>query len=673
MTDVPPTILDETERPRPDPTVLDEPAAATTDPPRFPAELAAQYELVRALDQQGAEAELFVVRDSAGAELLLKHYRARALPPDEITEREEITPALMRLDRRYAVPLLRHGTTAEGRRWELYEYLGGDTLAELVGRTGPMAQDQAAGLVRQLCEAVLHLHRHQVLHRDIKPANIVLPRPGQPVLIDYGISRLLDVTVLVDTPKRTPKYAAPEAIFGYFRRQSDWWSVAIIALELVTGRHPYAGRSDPAVMKAYNEGKVPLDGLTDPRLRWLCRGLLVRYPDDRWDDDQVREWLDGGSPKVVEAPPIRDVYPLYIGKVACTEREQAAEAIVKNWDLFCAAYLDPSEPLARAGGGLPPLCDWLAQFGPAESRVVLVRTVLAAPGDPHRKASRLLWWLDRDRPPYHRGERLLPADLRRVAARCARPEADPASAAIVRDLWQDEELLFKLADFRGAADLRRINPEWRDRIRRWQNTMPPPRHRADPTERAAPTVEDLAMLLLSTMDAQAARELDDQSRRRAIRLAIPAITRAAAVIALVTAAVALARLAVPGPAGIGWILLAGFGSVALVAGIEGALANFTGWEYPQWSLLLHLSEARDRLVQRVTLVRGWLGRHRRISVAVAGVGLPAALMLVGLFLVAVVTLAPWLPPLAIGGSHAIGTIIFLLRHWEAGPPEGETR
>lgn len=668
MADVPPTILDEPGRARPHPTVLDEPAGETPPPPpsELPAELAARYELVRVLGQQGAEADLFIVRDATGSERLLKHYRAQTLSPDEIAEREEVAPALKRLDPRYAVPLLDNGM-AENRRWELYDYLGEDTLAEEIGRTGPMEQERAAELVRRLCEAVLHLHSHQVLHRDIKPANIVLPRPGRPVLIDYGISRLLDVTVLVDTPKRTPKYAAPEAIFGYFRRQSDWWSVAIIALELVTGRHPFAGRSDPAVMKAYNEGKVPLDGLTDPRLRWLCRGLLVRHPDDRWDDGEVREWLDGGTPKIVETPPVREVYPLYIGKVACTEREQAAEAIARNWDLFCAAYLDPSEPLAQAGGGLPPLCHWLTQFGPAESRVVLVR-MLAAEGNPHWKAARLLWWLDRDRPPYYRGERLLPADLQRLAARCARSEAGPVSTAIVHDLWQDEELLFKLADFRGAADLRRINPEWRDRVRRWQNTMPPPRRGA---QRPALTVRDLAMLLQSTTDEQAARELDDQSRRRAIRLAVPAITRATAVIALVTAAVAVARLAVPGPAGLAWIVLAGFVSVALVAAIEAMLANFTGWEYPQWSLLLHLAEARDRLAQRVVRVRGWLGEHRRISVAVAAAGLPTALVLAGLFLIALVTLTPWLPPLAIAGSHAVGTIIFLLRHWETGPPEGE--
>ena len=68
-------------------------------------------------------------------------------------------------------------------------------------------------LLVQVCEAVAHAHRNLVVHRDIKPGNILVTAAGVPVLLDFGIAKLLgDEADATRTGLRalTPGYAAPE-------------------------------------------------------------------------------------------------------------------------------------------------------------------------------------------------------------------------------------------------------------------------------------------------------------------------------------------------------------------------------------------------------------------------------------------------------------------------------
>src|SRR5690606_24538744 len=77
-----------------------------------------------------------------------------------------------------------------------------------------------AGRVRllvQVCEAVAHAHRNLVVHRDIKPGNLLVTDAGVPVLLDFGIAKLLDSDAeATRTWMRalTPGYAAPEQVEG---------------------------------------------------------------------------------------------------------------------------------------------------------------------------------------------------------------------------------------------------------------------------------------------------------------------------------------------------------------------------------------------------------------------------------------------------------------------------
>ena len=108
-------------------------------------------------------------------------------------------------------------------------------------------------LLMQLCRAVQHAHQRLVLHRDIKPGNILVRDDGTPVLLDFGIGKLIDSTNREATATQvfTPAYAAPEQIAGRaVTTATDIYGLGCVLHELLSGRSLHelnatAGRVPP--------------------------------------------------------------------------------------------------------------------------------------------------------------------------------------------------------------------------------------------------------------------------------------------------------------------------------------------------------------------------------------------------------------------------------------------
>src|SRR5579864_4867346 len=86
-----------------------------------------------------------------------------------------------------------------------------DRLPEL-----PLPTAEVADLGARIADALEDVHRQRVIHLDLKPSNIMIRDGGEVVLLDFGLSRHLDLPDLpgeeLEGPIGTGVYIAPEQL-----------------------------------------------------------------------------------------------------------------------------------------------------------------------------------------------------------------------------------------------------------------------------------------------------------------------------------------------------------------------------------------------------------------------------------------------------------------------------
>jgi serine/threonine-protein kinase len=141
------------------------------------------------------------------------------------------------------------------------EFVAGETLQNrlraLHANGNLLPLDQAVMIVATVGEAVEYAHRRGMVHRDLKPANVMLDPHGQPILMDFGVAKMLTGTQHTATGAivGTVAYMSPEQIRGMkVDERADIYSLGIMLYEMTAGRPPFEGDSAMTVMfKHVNE------------------------------------------------------------------------------------------------------------------------------------------------------------------------------------------------------------------------------------------------------------------------------------------------------------------------------------------------------------------------------------------------------------------------------------
>jgi len=160
-------------------------------------------------------------------------------------EREII--ALENLSHPNIVHLVEHfNSTVDGQRrhYILEEYVDGKDLDAHLG--SPWSRNRVSNVFSSLCDGLSEIGNHNIVHRDLKPSNIRIRTSGEPVIVDFGVARLLDMTSLTDTPQGaaigTPPYFAPEQFIGTkydIDHRTDLFTLGVLIYQAVTGNHPF--------------------------------------------------------------------------------------------------------------------------------------------------------------------------------------------------------------------------------------------------------------------------------------------------------------------------------------------------------------------------------------------------------------------------------------------------
>src|SRR6266700_2534390 len=152
----------------------------------------------------------------------------------------------------------------EGECLIVMELLEGDTFEELLLRRGKVPWSGAVSLTRQVLQGLGFAHGMGIVHRDIKPGNLMLTSTGTVKIMDFGIAKAFGSPTKTRTGQQmgTPLYMSPEQIRGEpIDRRSDIYSLGITLYQLLSGKAPFQGQSDFALMNAHIN--TPPPPLTD--------------------------------------------------------------------------------------------------------------------------------------------------------------------------------------------------------------------------------------------------------------------------------------------------------------------------------------------------------------------------------------------------------------------------
>ena len=160
-----------------------------------------------------------------------------------------------RLDAHPAIVSVFDAGQAGNSLWIATRYVDGTDLRAVLDERGRLPLETVADVVEQVAGALDVAHEAGVVHRDVKPANILLTRDlARTYLADFGMSKSL-ATGVDDSITRagqfvgTIRYAAPEQLGGgEISGRSDTYALACVAFEMLTGRAPFEGTLEAALV-----------------------------------------------------------------------------------------------------------------------------------------------------------------------------------------------------------------------------------------------------------------------------------------------------------------------------------------------------------------------------------------------------------------------------------------
>ena len=252
-----------------------------------------RYEIEKELNQ-GGMSEVYLARDQNlnGRAVVIKVVSQELVHHSHVRKKfDHEVEALLRLKHPGVVRVLDKGELRDGRPYIVMEFVDGETLRSQIPAEG-MNLERAASILRQIGEALDHVHANGIFHRDLKPENIMLKRgTDSVVLIDFGIAKVTDPVMAPTTTQGLPigtlLYMSPEHLCGEaVMAASDVYSMAVLAYEMLTGRRPFKATSVPRLLDLQKAGvREKLKQLGEelsPQAQTLIRRALSFEPQARY-------------------------------------------------------------------------------------------------------------------------------------------------------------------------------------------------------------------------------------------------------------------------------------------------------------------------------------------------------------------------------------------------------
>ncbi len=260
--------------------------------------IAGNYEYVRELGH-GNMGRVYLCRDTVANDRLM----AVKTVPDILRDDDEAVAALKReYDNMYSltddgIVAVRHLVMDDFRYYVVMDYAEGETLAAYLAKHRKPGDSVAFAVVRRLAAALDYAHGpgHGLVHRDVKPGNVMVQIDGNNVksvkLLDFGLGLQIRKSFSRTTGQLTsgtPAYKSPEQWdphrYGKPSFNSDQYSLAAIAYELLSGDYPFAEYDDMDTFRAavLNDMPEKINGIAN-YVNEALQKALAKKPEKRFD------------------------------------------------------------------------------------------------------------------------------------------------------------------------------------------------------------------------------------------------------------------------------------------------------------------------------------------------------------------------------------------------------
>ncbi len=244
---------------------------------------ALRYRLLREIGR-GATATVYLARDEA----LELPVALKVLHPQLAGSRQSEALARFFRGARLAAGVRHPGVVAiydvdEAARALAMEWIPGGTLRDrLRAHPGGLPPEEIAEVARGLLATLAYLHARGIVHGDLKPSNLLLRRPGELVLADFGAAALVGAGG--ESGGGTPLYLAPEQLRGAPRAPAtDLYAAGAVLFEMAASRplrsHADLLRGDAG--DGLSDGARALLASRVPTLAPLIAALLDADPQRR--------------------------------------------------------------------------------------------------------------------------------------------------------------------------------------------------------------------------------------------------------------------------------------------------------------------------------------------------------------------------------------------------------
>ena len=166
------------------------------------------------------------------------------------------------------------------------EFIDGVELKDKI-KSGAITTIGAINIAIQIAEGLEAAHKKGIVHRDIKSQNIMITGDGKVKIMDFGLAKVGKGTQLtkVGSTVGTAAYMSPEQSRGdEVDHRTDIWSFGVVLYEMITGKQPFKGDYDQAVVYSILNEEPRTDEIKLPELQTIILKALAKERADRYQN-----------------------------------------------------------------------------------------------------------------------------------------------------------------------------------------------------------------------------------------------------------------------------------------------------------------------------------------------------------------------------------------------------